>query len=62
MKDEQGDEMSRSALAAFRVKEEEIERKKMEIMEKVHTQLDQIEEAGKRLTEIHGVSYVYINV
>ncbi|OWM73685.1 uncharacterized protein LOC116200256 [Punica granatum] len=53
MKDEHGDEMSHSSLAAFRVKEEEIERKKMEIREKVHAHLGRVEEASKRLAEIH---------
>lgn len=56
MKDD-NDEMSRSALAAFRIKEEEIERKKMEVKEKVQTHLGRIEEASKRLADILEVSF-----
>lgn len=55
VKDE-NDEMSRSALAAFRSKEEEIERRKAEVKEKVQSQLGRVEEASKRLAEILDVS------
>lgn len=55
VKDE-NDEMSRSALAAFRSKEEEIERRKTEVKEKVQSQLGRVEEASKRLAEILDVS------
>ncbi|KAL1323510.1 hypothetical protein AAHE18_13G021500 [Arachis hypogaea] len=50
--DEREEEMSRSALAMFRAKEEEIERKKMEVRDKVHTYLGKVEEETKRLAEI----------
>ncbi|KAM5584413.1 hypothetical protein ABKV19_004002 [Rosa sericea] len=50
--DDKEEEMSRSALAIFRVKEEEIERKKMEVRDKVQAQLGRAEEASKRLAEI----------
>lgn len=46
------EETSRSALSAFRVKEEQIERKKLEVREKVFAQLGRVEEETKRLAEI----------
>ncbi|KAH7852243.1 hypothetical protein Vadar_022413 [Vaccinium darrowii] len=46
------EEMTRSALSAFRAKEEEIERKKMEVKEKVQAHLGRVEEETKRLAEI----------
>lgn len=54
--DDKEEEMSRSALAIFRVKEEEIERKKMEVRDKVQAQLGRAEEASRRLAEIREVS------
>ncbi|KAL6202862.1 hypothetical protein ACLB2K_026566 [Fragaria x ananassa] len=50
--DDKEEEMSKSALAIFRVKEEEIERKKLEVRDKVQAQLGRAEEASRRLTEI----------
>ncbi|KAB1221284.1 hypothetical protein CJ030_MR2G005671 [Morella rubra] len=41
------EEMSRSALSTFRAKEEEIERKKMEVREKVQAQLGRVEEENQ---------------
>lgn len=49
------EEMSRSALSTFRAKEEEIERKKMEVREKVQAQLGRVEEETKRLAMIREV-------
>jgi len=46
------EEMSRSALSAFRAKEEEIERKKLEVREKVQAHLGRVEEETKRLATI----------
>ncbi|XP_039026336.1 probable DNA double-strand break repair Rad50 ATPase isoform X1 [Hibiscus syriacus] len=46
------DEVSKSALSTFRAKEEEIERKKMEVREKVQLQLGRVEEETKRLAMI----------
>ncbi|KAK9126465.1 hypothetical protein Scep_015311 [Stephania cephalantha] len=46
------EEMSRSALNSFRAKEEEIEKKKMEVREKVQAHLGRVEEETKRLAEI----------
>ncbi|KAI9090728.1 hypothetical protein K1719_028581 [Acacia pycnantha] len=46
------EEMSRSALSTFRAKEEEIERKKMEVREKVQAHLGRVEEETKRLATI----------
>ncbi|XP_071711298.1 uncharacterized protein [Rutidosis leptorrhynchoides] len=46
------DELSKSALMAFRAKEEEIKKKKMEVREKVHAHLGRVEEETKKLAEI----------
>ncbi|WOL04701.1 hypothetical protein Cni_G13423 [Canna indica] len=46
------DETSRIALSAFRAKEEQIEKKKMEVREKVFAQLGRVEEETKRLAII----------
>ncbi|AES81984.1 uncharacterized protein [Medicago truncatula] len=46
------EEMSRSALSTFRAKEEEIEKKKMEVRDKVQFQLGRVEEETKRLATI----------
>ncbi|GMI96644.1 hypothetical protein like AT2G36410 [Hibiscus trionum] len=46
------EEISKSALSNFRAKEEEIERKKMEVREKVQLQLGRVEEETKRLAII----------
>ncbi|CAK9157034.1 unnamed protein product [Ilex paraguariensis] len=46
------EEMSKSALSSFRTMEEEIERRKMEVMEKVQIQLGRVEEETKRLAMI----------
>jgi hypothetical protein len=68
LRDEKDEEMSRSALAMFRAKEEEIEKKKMEVRDKVHAHLGRVEEATKRLAEIREVSlniiiiYIYIYI
>nr|DAD48634.1 TPA_asm: hypothetical protein HUJ06_018571 [Nelumbo nucifera] len=51
-REDKEEEMSRSALTTFRAKEEEIERKKMEVREKVQAQLGRVEEETKRLAEI----------
>lgn len=50
------EEMTRSVLSAFRAKEEEIERKKMEVKEKVQAHLGRVESETKRLAEIREVS------
>ncbi|XP_010423680.1 PREDICTED: putative U-box domain-containing protein 58 [Camelina sativa] len=46
------DEMSLKALSAFKAKEEEIEKKKMEIRERVQAQLGRVEDESKRLAMI----------
>ncbi|KAM7280525.1 hypothetical protein ACFE04_007659 [Oxalis oulophora] len=51
-KDNNEDELSRSALAMFRAKEEEIERRKMEVRNRVQAQLGHVEVATRRLAEI----------
>ncbi|XP_075512902.1 uncharacterized protein LOC142548454 [Primulina tabacum] len=52
LSEERDEEMTRSALAAFRVKEEEIERRKNAVREKVEAHLGRVEEETKRLAEI----------
>ena len=49
------EEMSRTALSAIRAKEEEIEKNKMEIRERVQAQLGRVEEETKRLALIREV-------
>ncbi|KAK3021673.1 hypothetical protein RJ639_047507, partial [Escallonia herrerae] len=49
---EDEEEISRSALAAFRAKEEEITKRKMEVKEKVQAQIGRVEVETKRLAEI----------
>jgi uncharacterized protein YktB (UPF0637 family) len=56
------EEMSRSALSTFRAKEEEIEKKKMEVREKVQAQLGRVEEETKRLAMIREVLRTLINL
>ncbi|KAK8596150.1 hypothetical protein V6N13_000800 [Hibiscus sabdariffa] len=52
MKDDKEEEMAKSALALFRYKEEEIERKKMEVRDKVESYMGRVEEATRRLADI----------
>ncbi|XP_059311371.1 uncharacterized protein LOC132599477 [Lycium barbarum] len=52
MIDDRDEEMTRSALTAFRAKEEEIERKRKEVSDKVQAQLGRVEDETKRLAEI----------
>lgn len=56
------EELSKSALLAFRVKEEEIKKKKMEVREKVHAQLGRVEEETKKLSEIREVRIIFFIV
>lgn len=49
------EEMSKSALTTFRAKEEEIEKKKLEVRERVQAQLGRIEEETRRLSTIREV-------
>ncbi|CAI9105562.1 OLC1v1004507C1 [Oldenlandia corymbosa var. corymbosa] len=52
LNDEKEEEMTKTALSAFRAKEEEIERKKAEVRERVQTQLGRVEEETRKLAEI----------
>ncbi|MBA0858606.1 hypothetical protein Goshw_028672, partial [Gossypium schwendimanii] len=52
LKDDKEEEMAKSALALFRAKEEEIERKKMEVRDKVQAYMGRVEEANRRLSDI----------
>lgn len=53
--DEAGEGSSRSALSVFKAKEEQIERRKMEVREKVFAHLGRVEEESKRLAFIRQV-------
>ncbi|OAY45765.1 DNA repair protein RAD50 [Manihot esculenta] len=50
--EEKEEESSKFDMATFEAREEEIERKKMEVKEKIEVQLSQAEEEAKRLTQI----------
>lgn len=50
------EETSRLAITTFQAREEEIERKKMEVKEKVELQLGRAEEETRRLAQIWEVS------
>ncbi|KAI5666581.1 hypothetical protein M9H77_16434 [Catharanthus roseus] len=52
LNDDKEEEMTKSALNTFRAKEEEIERKKNEVRDKVQAQLGRVEEETKKLAEI----------
>lgn len=48
----EGEEISRLAISSMQAREEEIERKKMEVKEKVELQLGRAEEETRRLAQI----------
>lgn len=50
------EEVSKLAISSFQAKEEEIERKKMEVKERVELQLGRAEEETRRLSHIWEVS------
>ncbi|XP_072952371.1 uncharacterized protein [Typha angustifolia] len=50
--DREEDDTPRSALSTFQAKEEQIERKKMEVREKVFAQIGRVEEETKRLARV----------
>ncbi|KAL3620172.1 hypothetical protein CASFOL_035084 [Castilleja foliolosa] len=50
--DERDEEMTKSALSNFRAKEEEIEKRKTEVKERVQARIGLVEEETKRLAEI----------
>ncbi|KAJ8750160.1 hypothetical protein K2173_014075 [Erythroxylum novogranatense] len=52
LQDDREEEISKSALAMFRAKEEEIEKKKLEVRDKVQAHIGRVEEETKRLAEI----------
>ncbi|CAN1275838.1 hypothetical protein LINPERPRIM_LOCUS15832 [Linum perenne] len=53
--------MSKSALSTFKAKEEEIEKRKMEVRERVQAQLGRVEEETKRLAMIREVLYCFLH-
>lgn len=52
---EEEEEMSKSVLSTFKAKEAEIEKKKVEVRERVQAQLGRIQEETKRLADIRKV-------
>ncbi|KAG2285460.1 hypothetical protein Bca52824_045064 [Brassica carinata] len=46
------EEMTRSALSAFRAKEDEIEKRRMEVRERIQAQLGRVEEETRRLSTL----------
>ncbi|CAF1863115.1 unnamed protein product [Brassica napus] len=52
MNDDKEEEFSRSSLALFKAKEDEIERRKMEVRDRVQSKLGLAEEATRRLADI----------
>lgn len=52
------EEISKLTISTFQSKEEEIERKKMEVREKVEFQLGRAEEETRRLAHIWEVSFI----
>lgn len=53
------EEMARSALSAFRAKEEEIEKRKTEVRDRVKAQLGRVEEETRRLASIREVCFEF---
>jgi hypothetical protein len=53
--EDEGEASSRSALSVYKAKEEQIERRKMEVREKVFAHLGRVEEESKRLAFIRQV-------
>ena len=51
------EEMTRSALSAFRAKEDEIEKRRMEVRERIQAQLGRVEEETRRLSTLREVSF-----
>lgn len=54
------EEMTRTALSAFRAKESEIEKRKLEVRERVQAQLGRVEEETRRLATIREVSLFFL--
>lgn len=61
MDDNEDEEISKMAFASFQAREEEIERKKMEVRERVQFQLGRAEEETRRLAQVWEVSLYNIN-
>lgn len=53
------EDISRLAISTFQAKEEEIERRKMAVKEKVELQLGRAEEETRRLAQIWDVSFFF---
>ncbi|KAL8538802.1 hypothetical protein ACS0TY_000711 [Phlomoides rotata] len=50
--DDEDDEASKEAIASYQAREEEIERRKMEVRRRLESQLNRAEEEAKRLTQV----------
>lgn len=51
------EEMTRSALSAFKAKEDEIDKRRMEVRERIQAQLGRVEEETRRLSTLREVSF-----
>ena len=60
MDDHDDEEMAKMAIASFQAREEEIERKKMEMKERVESQLNRAEEETRRLAQIWEVTKIHV--
>lgn len=56
MDDNEDEQISKMAFASFQAREEEIERKKVEVRERVQFQLGRAEEETRRLAQVWEVS------
>lgn len=53
------DETSKTAIASYQAREEEIERRKLEVRGRVESQLSRAEDEAKRLTQVWAVSLIF---
>ena len=51
------EEMTRSALSAFKAKEDEIDKRRMEVRERIQAQLGRVKEETRRLSTLREVSF-----
>lgn len=56
------EEMTRSALSAFKAKEDEIDKRRMEVRERIQAQLGRVEEETRRLSTIREVRFYSLSL
>lgn len=59
--DAEEDETSKTAIASYQARDEEIERRKMEVRGRLESQITRAEEEAKRLTQVWAVNVYFIN-